>query len=141
RGDATQLPSLREGRIDVSVEGLTVVLVLLGFFTGGCVGCFAVFREGGPYFQQLVASTIKVPLLFALTLHVTFPSLYVFNALVGSRLRCVAMLKLLVAALGVTIALLASFGPITAFFSVTTTSYPFMLLNVLIFAGAGVLGL
>jgi hypothetical protein len=142
RGEATQLPSLREGRIDVSVEGLTVVLVLLGFFTGGCVGCFAVFREGGPYFQQLVASTIKVPLLFALTLHVTFPSLYVFNALVGSKLSLPALLRLLVASIGVTVAVLAAFGPIVAFFSVSTTSYPFMVLfNVLVFAISGFLGL
>jgi hypothetical protein len=44
--------------------------------------------------------------------------------------------------LGVTLAVLASFGPITAFFSVTTTSYPFMLLlNVAVFAVAGFLGL
>ena len=35
---------------------------------------------------QLFASAVKVPALFFLTLAVTFPSLYVFNALVGSRL-------------------------------------------------------
>lgn len=142
RGEATQIPSLREGRIDVSVEGLTVVLVLIGAFTGGCVGCFATFREGGPYFQQLVASTVKVPLLFALTLHVTFPSLYVFNALIGSKLSLPALLRLLVASIGVTMAVLAAFGPIVAFFSVSTTSYPFMVLfNVLVFAISGFLGL
>jgi hypothetical protein len=142
RGEATQLPSLREGRIDVSVEGLTVVLVLLGVFTGGCVGCFATFREGGPFFQQLMASTVKVPLLFALTLHVTFPSLYVFNALIGSKLGLPALLRLLVASIGVTMAVLAAFGPIVAFFSVSTTSYPFMVLfNVLVFAISGFLGL
>jgi hypothetical protein len=85
---------------------------------------------------------LKVPALFLLTLAVTFPSLYVFNALVGSRLTPVALGRLLAAALGVTLAVLASFGPIVAFFSVTTTSYPFIvLLNVAIFAVAGLLGL
>ena len=34
--------------------------------------------------MQLVASMLKVPTLFFLTLLVTLPSLYVFNALVGS---------------------------------------------------------
>ena len=44
--------------------------------------------------------------------------------------------------LGVTLAVLASFGTIVAFFSFTTTSYPFMLLlNVVVFAAAGGLGL
>ena len=107
------------------------------------MGWFALFnRPDGPGFAQLIATTFKVPLLFALTLVVTFPSLYVFNALVGSRLRLVAMLELLIAAMSVTMAVLASFGPITAFFAVTTTSYHFIsLLNVLILSLAGVLGL
>jgi hypothetical protein len=84
---------------------------------------------------------VKLPLLFVLTLVVTFPSLYVFNALVGSRLTLGPMLRLLVAALAVTVAVLASLGPIVAFFSVSTTSYPFiLLLNVAVFAVAGLLG-
>ena len=82
-----------------------------------------------------VAAMIKVPALFYLTLFVTFPSLYVFNALVGSRLSVITLARLMMATLGVTLAVLASFGPIVAFFSVTTNSYPFMLLlNVLMFA-------
>ena len=95
-----------------------------------------------PEYTQVLAAMIKVPALFLLTLFVTLPSLYVFNVLAGSRLSGLALLRLLVASLGVTLAVLASFGPIVAFFSVTTTSYPFMLLlNVLLFAVAGVLGL
>jgi hypothetical protein len=77
-----------------------------------------------------------------LTLLVTFPSLYVFNALVGSRLSMVSMLRLVVAALCVMMAVLASLGPIVAFFAVSTTSYPFMkLMNVVAYAVAGSLGL
>jgi hypothetical protein len=92
--------------------------------------------------EQLVASTVKVPLLFCLTLLVTFPSLYVFNALVGSRLSMTGMLRLLVAALCVMMAVLASLGPIVAFFALSTTSYPFMkLLTVAAYAIAGSLGL
>jgi hypothetical protein len=83
-----------------------------------------------------------VPLLFLLTLLVTFPSLYVFNALVGSRLLLTSVLRLLVAALAVTVAVLASLGPIVAFFSASTTSYAFMiLLNVAVFSVAGLMGM
>jgi len=96
----------------------------------------------GPSALQVVASMIKVPLLFYLTLLVTLPSLYVFNSLVGSRLRLGVVVRLLVASLGVMVAVLASLGPIVAFFSVSTASYPFILLfNVAVFAVAGVLGL
>ena len=52
-----------------------------------------------------------------LTLLITFPSLYVFNALVGSRLLIGAMLKLLIAAMAVMLMVLASFGPIVGFFA------------------------
>ena len=92
--------------------------------------------------MQVLASMVKVPLLFYLTLLVTFPSLYVFNALVGSRLRLGTVVRLLVASLGVMVAVLASLGPIVAFFSVSTASYPFMLLfNVAVYTVAGMLGL
>jgi hypothetical protein len=142
RGDATRLPALREGRIEIEFGGLTIAIFILALLSGAFVGSFAVFRPGGPYFQQLVASTVKVPALFSLTLLVTFPSLYVFNALVGSKLTILSLLRLLVASLGVTIAVLVAFGPIVAFFSVSTTSYPFMvLLNVFVFALSGLLGL
>jgi hypothetical protein len=73
---------------------------------------------------------------------VTLPSLYVFNAMVGSRLTLKSMVRLMIASLAVMLAVLASIGPIVAFFSFTTTSYPFMiLLNVLVFAVAGSLGM
>lgn len=73
---------------------------------------------------------------------VTFPSLYVFNALVGSRLKGGSVLRLLVAAAGVMLAVMASLGPIVAFFAVSTTSYEFMkLLNVAVGVIAGGLGM
>jgi hypothetical protein len=66
----------------------------------------------------------------------------VFNALVGSRLSLLNVLRLLLASLAVNLAVLASLGPIVVFFSLTTTSYAFVkLLNVAVFTVAGVLGL
>lgn len=142
RGDATRPSSLGRGTIDVPVGGLSVVLVVLGMFYGACMGCYALFKTGGPSYLQLVATTLKVPLLFILTLAITFPSLYVFNALVGSRLTLDAVLRLLVAGLAVMMAVLASLGPIVSFFSLSTTSHPFMILvNVVVFAVSGFLGL
>jgi hypothetical protein len=142
RGEATRPSAVRWGMIDLPVGRLSGVIVLLGLLYGLCMGCYALFKAGGADALQLLATTLKVPLLFCLTVIVTFPSLYVFNALVGSRLTLAAVLRLLVAALGVMLAVLASFGPIVAFFAASTTSHPFMLLlNVLIFAVAGFLGL
>jgi hypothetical protein len=142
--------------VPVSARALLPVLLGLGVIYGLCMGSFGLIRaytgtglEGiardgvvADAWWQLLATTIKVPLLFAATLIVTLPSLYVFNALVGSRLSGRSVLRLLTAMLGVTLAVLASLGPIVAFFGVSTTSYPFMkVLNVACFAVAGSLGL
>ena len=133
RGEATRMSVIREGDIKIPVFGVAAVAVVLGLVYGFFMGWYALFGREAPGYWQLLATTLKVPALFLLTLIVTFPSLYVFNALVGSRLTLASLLKLLLAAMAVTLAVLASFGPITAFFSVSTESYPFMiLLNVLL---------
>ncbi len=142
RGEATRLSALEQGKVDVPLFGLCVVIVALGVMYGAFMGTFALFRADGPVYEQLLASMVKVPALFFLTLLVTFPSLYVFNALVGSRLGVTAVLRLLIASLGVNLAVLWSLGFIVAFFSVSTTSYLFMvLLNVVVYSVAGILGL
>ncbi|MEM1445352.1 MAG: hypothetical protein AAGF84_04805 [Planctomycetota bacterium] len=156
RGDATRAEVLERGEVPVSAKALVPALLALGVVYGLCMGSFGLIRAYTgtglgesvrdsvvrDAWWQLVATTVKVPLLFMATLVVTLPSLYVFNALVGSRLTARSVLRLLVAMLGVTLAVLASLGPIVAFFGVSTTSYPFMkLLNVACFAVAGSLGL
>ena len=148
RGEATRPDAIKNGNIDFQCFGLTVVVILLAMIYGFCMGSFSLFKELGAdisqsdRYWQLFASTVKVPGLFLLTLIVTFPSLYVFNALVGSRLNLLAMLKLLIASLAVNLAVLASLGPITAFFSVSTASYLFIqVFNVAMFTIAGTLGL
>jgi len=99
-------------------------------------------RGGSGSGLQLVATALKVPLLFLLTLVVTLPSLYVLSALARSRLSFTHTVRLLLAAVTVNLALLASLGPVTAFFTLSTESYPFMiLLNVGFFAVAGLVGL
>jgi hypothetical protein len=144
RGDATQLSKLKDGQVQIPVGGISIAAAVLGVVYGICMGSFAVIRTGGTAdaWLQMLASAVKLPLLFFLTLLVTLPSLYVFSALVGSRLTLVSVVRLLVAMLAVMMAVLASLGPIVVFFGISTTSYVFMkLLNVAMASIAGVLGL
>ncbi len=142
RGEATRLEELREAKLRIPLGGLTIVILVLAVLYGICMGFYALFRPDGPMYLQWLSTTIKLPALFFLTLLVTFPSLHVFNALVGSRLNLITVLQLLVASLAINTAVLASLGPIVAFFSVSSTSYFFIvLLNVLVFAVSGLLGL
>ena len=147
RGEATKPSDIKKADIKMPLFGIALLVFLLAAIYGFCMGVFALVSgfENETYQRamlQTFASMCKVPLLFFLTLVVTFPSLYVFNALVGSKLRGIPVLKLLIASLAVNLSVLASMGPILAFFSVSTPNYHFIvLLNVVVFAIAGVLGL
>lgn len=142
RGSFTRPEDLGSGRIAVPVVTLVVAAGLLGAGYGVFMGLYAVLRPGNASWLQMLATTAKVPLLFLLTLVVTYPSLYVFSALSNSRLRAAETLQLLLVAVTVNLAILASFGPVTGFFTLSTDSYPFMkLLNVAFFALAGFGGL
>jgi hypothetical protein len=142
RGESTRLPALRAGKLEVPAWGFLVLINLLGAIYGICMGLFAVTPGGSGHAMQIVAAAVKTPALFLLTLMVTFPSLYVFNALVGSSILLPSVWRLLIASLAVMLSILSSLGTVVAFFSFTTTSYPFMiLLNVAVFSIAGLLGL
>jgi len=142
RGRKADPRRLAEGTEHLRVGPHASMAVVLGAVYGLSMGLYAVVSRTPPVPAQLAASAVKVPALFLLTLAVTFPSLYVFSALVGSRLGPAAVLRVVVSAITVNLAVLASFAPITAFFTLTTTSYPFMkLLSVFFLAASGMVGL
>ncbi len=142
RGGYTQRQDLQAGRLAVPVRTLVLVGLLLGASYGAFMGLYAVLRGGEGCWAQLVASVVKVPLLFLLTLGVTFPSLYVFSALNQSPLRFGALLRLMLVAIAIDLAVLASLGPVLGFFTLSTESYWFMIvLNVAFFAIAGFISL
>lgn len=142
RGNKTRPELLAVGTRHMPLGPFAGMGLVLGIIYGLFMGLFAILSRASPCYEQLAAAAIKVPALFFLTLVVTYPSLYVFGALLGVRLGPGDMLRLVVAALAVNLAVLASFGPITGFFTLSTTSYHFMkLLNVAFFAISGFIGL
>ncbi|MCG8407265.1 MAG: hypothetical protein MI923_18865 [Phycisphaerales bacterium] len=142
RGHRTSPDALLQGEIKLSLRAFVPMAVLLGATYGFFMGWYSIISRETPEYWQLLASIVKMPALFILTLIVTFPSLYVFNALVGCRLDFRGTLRLLVGAIVVNLAVAASLGPILAFFTVSTKSYAFMIvLNVLLLAIGGIVGL
>jgi hypothetical protein len=131
-----------------NVGRLLLIVLTLGIISGVQLGAFALIRTwmvpeqalDGHWIQPL-ASAVKFPLLFLFTLVVTVPSLYVFNALFGPRLSLSIIVKTLMSALAVTLAVLSSMLPIAVFFCFSTSNYLFMkLLYVFFAAAAGILG-
>src|SRR5688572_3818827 len=141
RGTFLQQERLATGRIDVPVRRLVYLGLLLGGVYGIALGSYAAFRGADAALLQVLASSVKVPLLFLLTLVVTFPSLYVLAAIQRLPLGCASTLRLLLLGILVHLAVIASLAPVFAFFAASTKSYAFMtLLNVAFFALGGVLG-
>jgi hypothetical protein len=142
RGNKSDPKLLALGTEHIRLAPYVVASIVLGVIYGIAMGLYAVLTRTPACWEQMLASAVKVPALFYLTLLVTFPSLYVFSALLGARLTLADTLRVIVASLAVNLVVLASFAPITAFFTLNTTSYPFMkLLNVFFFTVAGFIGL
>ena len=77
RGRLTTRERLEAGHVDAQARTLAVVGLLLGMIYGVGMGAYGALRPENPAWSQVLASAVKVPLLFLLTLVVTFPSLYV----------------------------------------------------------------
>ncbi len=138
RGGYTRPEDLRAGHISMPTQALVIGGLVMGCIYGVFMGLYGATRPDTSTFLQLLATTLKVPLLFLLTLGITFPSLYVFSSLAGGRLRFEQTLRLLLAAVAINLALLASLGPVVGFFTLSAQSYPFMIvLNVILFAFSG----
>jgi hypothetical protein len=90
---------------------------------------------------QALSSAAKLPILFLATMVVTSPTLYFFNVLFGSTQSLKQNTALILTAITVTSVILLAFAPIALFFLLTTSHYQFFkLLNVAIFAIAGLVG-
>src|SRR6266700_4503244 len=113
---------------------VVTIVALAGFF-GMVAGAYS-----GP--AQAVSAGVKLPFLFFATFAVCFPTFFVVQGLVGSRLRLLQVAVLVFGALALTCVLLAAFVPITAFFLVTGANYYFQhLLNIVIAGVAGLFGM
>jgi hypothetical protein len=101
----------------------------------------AVLGASNGWLQSLV-STVKLPLLFLVTLAICLPTLYLFNLVFGARLSVLQACALILVAVTVTAVLTFAFAPISLFFLITARSYAFFkLLNVAILALTALVGL
>jgi len=142
RGDRTRADRIASGRFSIPLRVFVPCALALGAIYGFFMGWYVLTGHQDGRYLHALSVMVKLPALFILTLGITFPSLYIFNALVGCRLNFLSTLRLLVAAIVVNLAVGASLGPILGFFTVSTTSYPFMvLLNVALLGIAGIIGL
>jgi hypothetical protein len=127
---------IREG-IDLPGKIMAMAISSITFFA-----LYGAVMGSSHSLWQALSSAIKLPILFMATLFVCVPSLYFFSLLFGSNQSISQSFAVILTGITVTSVLLLSCAPITLFFLLTTSQYQFFkLLNVGIFAVAGIMGI
>jgi len=121
---------IQEGR-EVKAKVLTLGLASILFFMA--YG-FMVGLSKSPV--QALSSAVKMPILFLVTMAFCLPALYFFSlALLGTPLKIIQVLAVVLAGMGVTSFLLLGLAPITMFFVLTSENYAFFQLLAVAFTG------
>jgi hypothetical protein len=86
--------------------------------------------------MQGLSTMVKMPMLFLLTLLFTLPALYFFSlALLNVRFSVGQAVVVVLAGISVSAFLLLGLAPVTLFFVLTSTNYPFFQLLAVVFVG------
>lgn len=129
------LEEIRQGvRIPSKIFSLLICSSIFLAIYGGIIGIYHSW-------MQALASAVKLPALYLITLLICLPTLYFANIIFGSKRTLGQHFALVLTAVALTSVLLFSFAPISLFFLISTNSYQFLiLLNVIIFALTGFIG-
>jgi len=93
-------------------------------------------------FMQSIVAGIKVIVLFLCTLLICFPSFFVIQQVLGSKMSLRQMIIIVLSGFVLTSAMALSFSPIIIFFQITGGNYHFLqLLHVTIFVFSGIFGM
>ena len=112
-----------------------VIICLFGFIYGAVMG-------GYHSFLQAMAAGTKVMILFVTSLLICFPSFFIIQQILGSKMSFRQMILIVLSGFVLASTITLSFAPIIAFFLITGNNYHFLqLLHVAIFIFAGIFGM
>jgi len=106
--------------------------------------CFAYGVVMGSYnsLPQAMLTGVKIWLLMFLTMLICFPSLYIVQLILGSKMAIKQLLILLLSGFVVVTTVMVAFAPIVLFFQLSGDNYQFMqLLHVFVFLFSGFYGM
>lgn len=109
-----------------------------------CVFAFLFGTVMGGYhsFVQSLVAGLKLIVLFISTLLICFPSFFIVQQILGSKMSFRQMVIIILSGLVLTSAIALSFAPIILFFLITGNNYYFLqLLHIAIFVFSGIFGM
>ncbi|AKG24004.1 hypothetical protein [Calothrix sp. 336/3] len=130
------LEEIRQGiKLPSKIFSLLICSSIFLAIYGGIIGA-------SHSWMQALASSVKLPVLYLMTLIICLPTLYFANIIFGSKRSLGQYFALVLTAVSITSVLLFSFAPIALFFIITTNNYQFQILfNVIIFGFTGFMGI
>jgi hypothetical protein len=109
-----------------------------------CIYAFLYGLVMGSYHSvpQAISAGLKVPILFIIALVICFPAFFIIQNILGSRLKLLPMISIILSGLALTTAIMISFSPIVIIFMLTGSNYYFLqLLHIGVFTVSGVFGM
>lgn len=124
-----------------SISACFLIFVTLTFIYGLVMGSQSLIRGYDDGWKYMLASAVKLPLLFLLSISICLPLLYVLNILIGPKSMFRQVFGMIIASIAVSSIVLGACAPIVLFFMLSTSSYAFVkIMNVAVFAFAGLYG-
>lgn len=91
---------------------------------------------------QMLSSAFKLPALYLITLLICLPTLYFLDIIFGSKKTFAQYVTLLLSSMSLISVMLFGFAPISLFFRLSINDYSFFqLLNIIVFALTGIIGI
>jgi len=114
------------------IKGQLLLIFLAAFAYGLIMGSY----NG---VAQAFSSGLKLILLILLTLAICFPSFYIVQLLLGSKMKLRQLIIILLGGFVMLSTILVAFAPIVLFFQLSNSPYPFLqLLHFFVFVFAGI---
>ncbi|MDH5397108.1 MAG: hypothetical protein OEX02_03125 [Cyclobacteriaceae bacterium] len=112
-----------------------LLIFIFTFFYGVIMGSY----NG---FAQALSTGVKLSALIVLTLMICFPSFYIVQLVLGSKIGVVQLLNILISGFIMVAVIMTAFTPIILFFQLSGDNYNFLqLLHVFVFAFSGIFGM
>lgn len=120
----------REGLLNRIIEGeITFKNILIPFFLlNGFSFVYGFFMGSHHSVLQALATGIKIPILFSLSLFICFPAFFIIQSVLGSRLNLFQMVMIVLTGFLLITSIMLSFIPIAIFFQLTGGNYYFLIL-------------
>lgn len=117
------------------IVGQILLMCLFTFFYGLIMGSYNSMT-------QALISGVKLWMLYTMTLVICFPSFYIVQLILGSKVGIKQLAVILLSGFVMTTTVMVAFAPIVLFFQMSADNYHFLqLLHVFIFAFSGFFGM